>query len=94
MVSYVVTGASRGIGLAFVQVLHARLALRPHNRPQGDNPQDCVFAIVQDLNSCDELKKLAGPDFHIIPGDLDKPETLRVRTARCHPIAEYTLNKV
>lgn len=67
MVSYVVTGASRGIGLAFVQALHARQQL---------NPQDVVFAIVQDPNACPELKQLAGPNLHILQGDLDKPGTL------------------
>ncbi|KAF9787194.1 NAD-P-binding protein [Thelephora terrestris] len=68
MVSYAVTGASRGLGLAFVQALHARRTLR--------NPKSIIFALVQDLDTCDELKKLGRSDIHIIPSDLDKPETL------------------
>ena len=78
MVSYVVTGASRGLGLAFVQALHVRRALRHTHKSQGRNPQNSIFAIVQDLNSCGELEKIAGPDIHIIPGDLDKPKSLHV----------------
>lgn len=85
MVSYVVTGASRGIGLAFVQALHARCALHPSNLLQGCNSEDQIFAIVRDLNSCDELQKLAGPYVHIILGDLNKPETLHVRSTRSLP---------
>lgn len=81
MVSYVVTGASRGIGLALVQALRARRALRPSNTLQDRSPEPLTFAIVQDQNSCDELQQLAGPNCHVILGDLDKPETLHVRTA-------------
>ena len=77
MVSYVVTGAGRGIGLAIVRALHARI-LHPSRCLQGHNLEGRVFAIDQDLNSCDGLKRLAGPNVHIIPGDLDKPETLHV----------------
>ena len=69
MVSYVVTGAGRGIGLAIVQVLHER------------NSEDRIFAIVRNPDSSTELKKLADdPDVYIVVGDLDKLETLRVRT--------------
>ena len=71
MVSYVVTGANRGIGLAFVRALHAR---------QKRSARQIICAIVQDLNSCEELLQLAGPDLYVIQGDLDKPETLHVRT--------------
>ena len=85
MVSYVVTGANRGIGLAFVQALQARLALRPPSRLQKRDSQDAVFAIVQDLDSCGELRKLADSNVHIIRGDLDKPGTLHVRAANCFP---------
>ena len=74
MVSYVVTGAGRGLGLAFVQALHARRTLH--------SPQSRVFALVQDLDSCDVLRKLAGSNIHIIPGDLDEPETLHASSAR------------
>lgn len=87
MVTYVVTGANRGLGLSLVQALHARLTKQEHN------PQDSIFAIVQDPDSCDELQKLAGPNFHIIPGDLDKLDTLHVRTA-CRLQVESVLSKV
>lgn len=87
MVSYVVTGASRGIGLALVQVLHARLTLDPSHPSQERDPQVHIFAIVRSPGSCDELKKLAGPYFHIVRGDLDMPETLQVG------IMSYLLNK-
>ena len=50
--------------------------------PQERNPQDHVFAIVRNPDSSDELKKLVGPNVHIIMGDLDRPETLHVRTTR------------
>ena len=74
MVSYVVTGAGRGLGLAIVQVLHER------------NSEDHIFAVVRNTDSCSELKKLADdPNVHIVMGDLDKPETLRVRTVCCLP---------
>ena len=75
MVSYAVTGAGRGIGLAIVQVLHER------------NSEDHIFAIVRTQGSSSELKILAddNPKIHIIVGDLDKPETLRVRTVYCLP---------
>lgn len=74
MVSYVITGASRGLGLAFVQALHARRTLR--------NSKSSIFALVQDLDSCDELRKLAGSIIHVIRGDLDKPETIHASPAR------------
>jgi len=80
MVSYLVTGASSGIGLAFVQTLHER------------NPQDHIFAIVYDLDSCDELRKLAGPNVHIIPGDLDRPETLHSAAAEVAKITGGSLD--
>jgi NAD(P)-dependent dehydrogenase (short-subunit alcohol dehydrogenase family) len=83
MVSYVVTGANRGIGLALVQALYARCTRDPSNGLQEHNPEDLILAIVRDPSSCDELKKLAGPNVHIILGDLDKPETLHVGIARC-----------
>ena len=53
---------------------------------QERNPQDHVFAIVRNPDSSDELKKFAGPNFHIIAGDLDRPETLHVRTTRRLPV--------
>jgi len=80
MVSYVVTGASRGIGLAFAQTLHER------------NPQDHVFAVVRNPDSCDELRKLAGPNFHIILGDLDRPETLHSAAAEVAKITGGSLD--
>jgi len=80
MVSYVVTGASRGIGLAFVQALHER------------NPQDHVFAIVRNPDSSDELKKLAGPNVHIITGDLEQPETLHSAAAEVASITGGSLD--
>lgn len=83
MVSYVVTGANRGLGLALVQILHARCTSGSSNALQGDDLEDRIFALVRDLNSCNELKKLVDPNVHIISGDLDNPETLHVETTLC-----------
>jgi len=80
MVSYAITGASRGLGLAFVQTLHER------------NPQDHVFAIVRNPDSSPELKKLAGPNVHIIRGDLDQPETLHSAAAEVAKITGGSLD--
>jgi len=80
MVSYVVTGASRGIGLAFVQALHDR------------KPQDQVFAIVRNPDSSAELKKLAGPNVHIVVGDLDRLETLHSAAAEVAKITGGSLD--
>ena len=52
---------------------------------QERNPQDHIFAVVRNPDSSEELKKLAGPNVHIIAGDLEQPETLHVRTSRRLP---------
>jgi len=80
MVSYVVTGANRGIGLAFAQAIHER------------NPQDLLFAIVRNPDSSTELKKLASPNVHIIAGDLDRPETLHSAAAQVAHITGGSLD--
>jgi len=80
MVSYVITGASRGLGLAFVEAIHER------------NPQDHVFALVRNPGSSAELKALAGPNVHIIAGDLDQPETLHSAAAEVAKITGGSLD--
>jgi len=66
MVSYAVTGASRGLGLQFIRTLAA-------------NPNNKVFALVRNVEGSIELKKLAesNENVHIVFGDLDKPKTLK-----------------
>ena len=42
-----------------------------------------MFAVVRNPDSSHELRELAGPNVHIIAGDLDRPETLHVRIVLC-----------
>ncbi|KAF3918149.1 C-factor [Dactylellina cionopaga] len=59
MASYAITGASRGIGLAFVEVL-------------SKDPSNTVFALVRNPTSSPPLTKLAesNKNVHIIKGDV------------------------
>ena len=41
---------------------------------------DRIFAVIRRQDLSTELRKLAGPNVHIIAGDLDQPETLHVRS--------------
>ncbi|TVY33085.1 putative oxidoreductase [Lachnellula subtilissima] len=60
MVSYAVTGASRGLGFEHIRQLSA-------------NPSNIIFALVRNTTSSPKLTALAAsnPNVHILPGDLN-----------------------
>ncbi|CDK27584.1 unnamed protein product [Kuraishia capsulata CBS 1993] len=63
---YFVTGANRGLGLAFVTQLSA-------------DSSNIVYGTARDLASADALKKLAAshPNFTPLEADVVKPETIK-----------------
>ncbi|KAF9649575.1 short-chain dehydrogenases/reductase [Thelephora ganbajun] len=79
MVSYVVTRASRGLGLQFVKTLAVCDSM--------------VFAFVRNADGSTDLRQLAefNANVYIVYGDLDKPTTLKARnrgTFRAVPAVE------
>ncbi|TVY41346.1 putative oxidoreductase [Lachnellula occidentalis] len=66
MVSYAVTGASRGLGFEYIRQLSA-------------TPSNIVFALVRNTTSSAKLTALAAsnPNVHILQGDLTSPTQLQ-----------------
>jgi len=64
MPSYVVTGASRGIGLEFVRQL-------------GADPANKVFALVRNKAAADHLAALEGKNVHIFQADVTDHKALK-----------------
>ncbi|KAK6523059.1 hypothetical protein TWF281_002482 [Arthrobotrys megalospora] len=76
MVSYAVTGASRGIGFAFIKHL-------------AQDPSNIVFALVRNTTTSPPLTELAASNknVHIIKGDITSPTEL---AAAADSISEIT----
>jgi NAD(P)-dependent dehydrogenase (short-subunit alcohol dehydrogenase family) len=66
MPSYLITGASRGLGLEFVNQLSA-------------NPENIVFGLVRNQNSAPKLLGLQAErkNVHVVEAEITKPDTLR-----------------
>ncbi|KAA1472250.1 NAD(P)-binding protein [Dentipellis sp. KUC8613] len=72
MPSYVITGANRGIGLAFVRKLSAK-------------PENVVIALVRNLGTTEGLRSLNRSNVHILHadiGDLASIERAAAETAK------------
>ncbi|THH08382.1 hypothetical protein EW145_g2740 [Phellinidium pouzarii] len=65
MPSYVVTGASRGLGLEFVQQL-------------GSSPENIVFALVRNKKTADKLIALSRSNVHIVQADITDVNALKL----------------
>ncbi|TFK46313.1 NAD(P)-binding protein [Heliocybe sulcata] len=63
MVFYVVTGASRGIGLEFVNQL-------------SSNPENQVFALVRNKNTATKLADINRPNVHVLQADITDSKAL------------------
>ncbi|KAJ6486044.1 hypothetical protein C8R47DRAFT_979867 [Mycena vitilis] len=68
MSSYVVTGASRGIGLEYVKQLSA-------------NDKDIVFALVRNKTTATHLNKLGRNNLTILEADVTDPKALELAAA-------------
>jgi NAD(P)-dependent dehydrogenase (short-subunit alcohol dehydrogenase family) len=80
MASYVVVGASRGIGYAFMQHL-------------AKNPKNTVIGTVRTLDAAKEKAKADGlTNVHFIHGDLDSRESLRKAAAETAKITGGSLD--
>ncbi|KAF8513799.1 hypothetical protein JB92DRAFT_2922000 [Gautieria morchelliformis] len=82
MPSYVVTGASRGIGLEFVRQL-------------SEHPENVVFALVRDAAAARAVPlsplKSAGPNVHILEADVTDHKALKTAAGK---VAELTGGKL
>lgn len=83
MPSYVVTGASRGIGLEFVRQLSSK----------ADN---VVFGLVRSKARCSELLQLAGThkNVHILEADLTDYKSLQTAAAEVAKVTSGTLDNL
>ncbi|KAK6344586.1 hypothetical protein TWF718_006545 [Orbilia javanica] len=81
MTSYAITGASRGIGFAFVKNL-------------AQNPSNTVFALVRNVTSSPELTSFAAshPNVHILKGDITSPAELAAAATSISEITGGTLD--
>jgi len=83
MISYAVTGSSRGIGLGFVQALAA-------------NPSNTVFALVRNLSSAQMLKEFVNghphKNIYVFEADLDKIATIQTAAKEVAKITGGTLD--
>jgi NAD(P)-dependent dehydrogenase (short-subunit alcohol dehydrogenase family) len=80
MASYVIVGASRGIGYAFMQHL-------------AKNPKNTVIGTVRTLDAAKEKAKADGlTNVHFIQGDLDSRESLRKAAAETAKITGGSLD--
>jgi len=70
MPSYAVTGASRGLGLEFINQI-------------SSNPANTVFALVRTPDTATDLQQLAKAhkNVHVVQADLTKSETLSAAAA-------------
>jgi NAD(P)-dependent dehydrogenase (short-subunit alcohol dehydrogenase family) len=65
MASYVITGASRGIGLEYVRQL-------------SEEPKNTVFAVVRNKAKANFLEPVAGrPNVHVLEGDVQSIEKMQ-----------------
>ncbi|KAF3180318.1 hypothetical protein TWF106_005949 [Orbilia oligospora] len=81
MVSYAITGASRGIGFAFIKHL-------------AQDPSNTVFALVRNVSSSQPLTDLAAShkNVHILKADVTSPEELDAAAAAVSQITGGTLD--
>jgi len=81
MPSYVITGASRGIGLEFVRQLSS----------SADNQ---VFALVRDKSTASSLVELASrtPNVHILQADIVDHKALKEAAAEVAAVTEGSLD--
>ncbi|TFY65639.1 hypothetical protein EVG20_g5446 [Dentipellis fragilis] len=79
MPSYAVTGANRGIGLAFVRQLSAK-------------PENVVFALVRNLNTTENLKNLKRSNVHILKADISNIAELKAAAAEVAKITGGSLD--
>ncbi|EJD36368.1 putative short-chain dehydrogenases/reductase [Auricularia subglabra TFB-10046 SS5] len=78
MASYVVAGASRGIGLEFV----AQLARKPEN---------VVFALARNPDGSKDLQALSSKsNVHILKADITDPKGLQARLVAADAVAKVT----
>ncbi|KAH8645711.1 hypothetical protein BX600DRAFT_556120 [Xylariales sp. PMI_506] len=75
MPSYVVTGASRGLGFEFLRQL-------------SENPENTVIGLVRNPESSKEkiAKELNRPNIHILQGDLANYESIKTAAAETSKI--------
>jgi len=83
MVSYAVTGSSRGIGFGFIQALAA-------------DPSNIVFALVRSLSSAQKLKEFVNghphKNIHVFEADLDNITTIQTAAKEAGKITGGTLD--
>ncbi|KAK6517651.1 hypothetical protein TWF506_004835 [Arthrobotrys conoides] len=81
MVSYAITGASRGIGFAFIKHL-------------AQDPTNTVFALVRNTTSSQPLTDLAAShkNVHILKADVTSPTELEAAAAAVSQITGGTLD--
>ncbi|TFY65907.1 hypothetical protein EVG20_g5179 [Dentipellis fragilis] len=79
MPSYVITGANRGIGLAFVRQLSAK-------------PDNVVIALVRNVGTVDELKSLNRSNVHILQADIGDLASLQRAAAETAKITGGSLD--
>ncbi|KLO10733.1 NAD(P)-binding protein [Schizopora paradoxa] len=83
MLSYAITGASRGIGLGFVKSLAA-------------NPSTTVFALVRDVSSASSLHEFVDghnyQNVHILKADLNDVASIKAASEEVAKITKGTLD--
>jgi NAD(P)-dependent dehydrogenase (short-subunit alcohol dehydrogenase family) len=81
MVSWAVTGATRGIGFGFIDNL-------------SSDPDNQVFALIRNLATADALKTLAAErkNVHIVVTDLSSPEKLKQAAEEISKTTEGSLD--
>ncbi|KAF4458715.1 Short-chain dehydrogenase reductase SDR [Fusarium albosuccineum] len=78
MASYVITGASKGIGREFVRQL-------------SQNPSNTVFAIVRDPEAA-KAKLVSNDNVHIIKGDVTDPASILAAASQVSDISNGKLD--
>lgn len=102
MVSWAITGATRGIGLGFVQNLVSQpevVALSEGSTlltavPQSSDSNNQVFALIRSLATAGPLKELATKrkNIHIIVTDIADPAKLDEAAAEVSKITAGSLD--